>query len=100
MKDAGSREQDSVKKETTSRSVPAEDHECDEEGREKIRRETERITRQVQAQVEENEMQGNDRSNQPDNDMEDQGEQSSPEDEEMPDACAGMTEQAEGTEGK
>ena len=71
----------------------------DEEHLDKIRRETERIARQVQAQVEEKKQRGNDISNQPDRDK-DQCDQSSPEDEEMPDASGvGMTEQAEGAEG-
>ena len=46
------------------------------------------------------EKQGNDRSNPPDYDMEDQGEQSAPEDDEIPEASdAGMTEHSEGAEG-
>ena len=69
--------------------------EGDNDDREKIRRESEKIDRQVQAQVEEKEKQGNDRSKQPDHDMEDQGGMSSPEDEEM-----GMTEQADAAEGE
>ena len=48
-----------------------EDHH--EDCREKVRRETERIARQVHAQAEEKVKEGNDRSNQPDHDMEDQG---------------------------
>ena len=47
--------------------------------------------------MEEKEKQGNGKSNQPDHNMQDQGGQSSPDEEEMPDATGGgITEEADG----